>query len=49
MSLIPDFEVELIVDYVMGAEDYSGSEYENFKRRAEEGERRPDEAVEAEV
>jgi hypothetical protein len=49
MSLIPDFEVELIVDYVMGAEDYSGSEYEDFKRRAEEGERRPDEAVEAEV
>lgn len=43
MSLVPDFEVELIVDYVMGSEDYSGAEYENFRRRAEEQARSPEE------
>ncbi len=35
MTLVPDFEVEMIVDYVMGAEDYQGTEYEDFRRRSE--------------
>jgi hypothetical protein len=49
MALVPEFEVELIVDYVMGSDDYNGSEFETFRRREEEQSHpRPDE-MEAEI